>query len=137
MATVSNVNLTIQHGGAGTRRTVTVSYRLCFTSCEAMAGEVFVERVDLRGDDPVVDDQLSRMRNSCVVAERNCIDRRITRSVSRSRLDEDGDTIVFGVPIDANRDEIYARVSLTPYVPRGDTTNSNTVTGQFGAAGND
>lgn len=137
MATVSNVNLDIQHGGRGRFRTVTVTYRLCFTSCEVLAGTVFVEQINLRGDDPVWDDHLTRIRNVCVKAEQGCIDRTITTRVSRSTLDEDGDTIIFGIPIHAARDEIYARVSLTPYTPTGSTSDSNIVTGQFGAAGND
>jgi len=137
MATVSNVNLQIQHGGAGRRRAVTVSYRLCFTDCEVLAGSTFVETVNLRGDDPIWDDQLIRIRYTCVKAENGCIDRRITANVSRSVLDEDGDTVIFGIPISSNRDELYARVRLTPYTPRGSRSDSNIVTGQFGAAGND
>jgi len=137
MATISNVNLAIQHGGGGNRRQVTVSYRLCFSSCEVMAGSTFVETVDLRGDDPLWDDHLARIRNNCVKAEKGCIDRRITTTVSRSTLDEDGDTVILGIPIHAARDEIYARVKLTPFSPSGSTAHSNIVTGQFGAAGND
>lgn len=137
MATVSNVSLKIQKGGAGSRRRVTVSYRLCFSHCEVLAGSTFIETVDLRGDDPIFDDQLIRLRNTCVKASKKCIDRKFTTSVSRSRLDEDGDTVFFGIPIFADRDEIYARVRLTPFSPSGDTSNSNIVTGQWGAAGSD
>ncbi|MDH5398173.1 MAG: hypothetical protein OEX02_08510 [Cyclobacteriaceae bacterium] len=137
MATVSNVNLTIQKGGDGSRRRVKVTYRICFSSCEVLAGSVFVEQVKLRGDDPIWDDHLTTLRSRCVKAEKGCVDREIIASVSRSTLDEDGDTVIFGIPIFADRDEIYARVSVTPFSPSGSTADSNIVTGQFGAAGND
>ena len=137
MATVSNVNLAIQKGGEGSRRTVTVKYKLCFSGCELLAGSVFIERVTLRGDDPIWDDHLVTIRNRCVKAEKGCVDREIVTRVSRRQLDEDGDTIIFGVPIFADRDEIYARVTLTPFSPTGSSSDSNIVTGQFGAAGND
>lgn len=137
MATVSNVQLQVQKGGEGDRREVRVSYTLCFTSCEARGDTVFVERVTLRGDDPVWDDHLATLRNRCVQAERGCVDRSVTRLVSRNTLDEDGDTIILGVPIFADRDELYARVTLRPYEPSGGQGRSNIVTGQFGAAGSD
>lgn len=137
MATVSNVRLSIQKGGEGSRRTVTVKYTICFTSCEVLAGSVFVEKVTLRGDDPFFDDHLFTMRNTCVQAEKGCVERSITRRVSRNTLDEDGDTVIFGIPIFADRDEIYARVKLTPFSPSGATSDSNIVFGQFGAAGSD
>lgn len=137
MATISNLNLAVQKGGDGSRRQVSVSYRVCFSSCELLAGSTFVENVTLRGDDPIWDNHLITLRNSCVKAERGCVDRKITVSVSRSTLDEDGDTIIFGIPIIADRDELYARVKLTPFTPGSSQSDSNIVTGQFGAAGND
>ncbi len=139
MATVSNVQLSVQHGGAGNRRMVTVSYTVCFNSCEVLAGSVFNERVTLRGDDgwPNPDDHLITIRSGCVKAQEGCIERRFTRSVSRSVLDEDGDTVILGWVVDANRDELYARVVLTPFVPSGSSADSNLVYGQWGAAGND
>jgi hypothetical protein len=45
-----------------------------------------------------------------------------------------GDTVIFGIPIFADRDELYARVILAPFSPSGSQANSNIVTGQFGAA---
>jgi hypothetical protein len=136
MATISNLNLEIQNNGRDNRRIVTVRYRICFSSCETLAGSVFVEHVDLRGDDPIWDDHLTGIHVGCVKAEKGCIDRTWTRTVSRSTLDEDGDTIIFGIPIYAARDEIYARVSLTPFKSSGSSSNSNIVTGQFGPLGN-
>jgi len=137
MATVSNLKLEIQHGGSGSRRRVTVSYKIYFSHTEVLAGAVFLEHVNLWGDDPVFDDNISRLLSSSVKAEQSSVTRRFTRSVSRSRLDEDGDTVVLGIPINANRDELYAKVLLTPYMPKKTSAKSNIVTGQFGAAGND
>ncbi len=137
MATVRNVQLDIQKGGEGARRRVTVSYEICFTSCEAEARATFTERVTLRGDDPIWDDHLTTLVTRCIHAQENCVTRRVTREVSRRTLDEDGDTVIFGIPVFADRDEIYAQVSVTPFVPSGSRGNSNIVSGQFGAAGND
>jgi len=140
MATISNVVLNVQKGGAGSRRLVTVTYKLCFTSCEALAGSTFVETVLLRGDDPFFDDNLITLSRRCVKATDKCQDRKIAVNVSRSTLDEDGDTIIIigGVVIfrDAARDELYARITLTPFTTSGSTADSNIVTGQWGAAGN-
>lgn len=141
MATVSNVVLNIQKGGGGSRRLVTVNYRLCFTQCEALAGSAFKETVILRGDDALWDENRIILSNSCVRATDGCVNRAISQSVSRSALDEDGDTIVtlFGWEIAriADQDELYVRIELTPFTPSGSSADSNIVTGQWGAAGND
>ena len=137
MPSISNVTLAIAKGTGGAKRKVTVSYKMCFTSCEVLAGSVFIEKVLLRGDDPIWDDNLATIRNTCVKASPKCIDRKFSVDVSRRSLDEDGDTVIFGIPIFSDRDEIYARVSLTPFVPSSRTSDSNIVTGQFGAAGSD
>jgi len=134
MATVSNINLAIGSGSSSSRREVTVRYRICFSECEAMDNTVFVEKVTLRGDDPIFDDHLTTLRNQCIRAQRGCIDREIRRQISRSTLDEDPDTIIFGVVLGA-RDEVYARVRMTPFTPSASSGDSNTVTGQFGPAG--
>jgi len=135
MATVNNVRLEISRTDDSRRRRVTVRYQVCFSSCEALAGSVFVERVLLRGDDPIWDDNLITLRNTCVRAnEGGCVERVITTTVAASTLDEDPDTIIFGWVI-GDRDEVYARVTLTPFAPTGATRDSNIVTGQFGPAG--
>jgi hypothetical protein len=138
VASVRNVRLEVEKGGEGSRRTVTVTWENCFARCEALAGSVFVETVTLRGDDLLFDDHLTTLSRRCVRADAaGCDDRSIRRRVSRSTLDEDGDTVIFGIPIHADRDELYARVSLEPYEPSGDRSDSNLVYGQFGAAGSD
>ena len=131
MATVSNVHLDIGRED-NDRRTVTVTYRVCFSSCEALAGSTFVEKVQLRGDDPIWDDDLITLRSTCVRAQNGCVDRRISAVVAESTLDEDPDTIIFGWVLSRDRDEVYARVTLTPFVPTGTRADSNVVTGQFG-----
>ena len=135
MATIQNVRLQIGEASTSDRKTVTVSYRVCFSSCEALAGTVFIEKVILRGDDPIWDDNLITLRNTCTRAQSGCVDRTLRTTVSRSQLDEDPDTIIFGWVI-GDVDEIYANVSLTPFNPSGDERNSNVVSGHFGPAGN-
>ena len=134
MATVSNVRLSISRIRDQSRRRVTVKYNICFTSCEVLAGSVFNENVTLRGDDPIWDDHVLTIRSRCVKAQKDCIKRKFTRIVSTRLLDEDGDTVIFGIPIYADRDELYARVKLTPFSPSGNQADSNMVYGQFGAA---
>ncbi|MEO5825131.1 MAG: hypothetical protein ABIR59_04535 [Gemmatimonadales bacterium] len=134
MASISNVRLTIERGDQRNRRKVTVTYRVCFSSCEAMANSVFIEKVALLGDDPIWDDYLITLRNSCLRATQGCIERTISASVASSTLDEDPDTIILGWVIGA-KDEVYARVTLTPFQPSGSSGDSNQVTGDFGPAG--
>ena len=135
MAAASNVQLTIEKiPNQQNRRKVTVTYRVCFTSCEVLAGSVFKETVTLRGDDPIWDDNVTDIHSGCIKAQKGCVDRKFSKNVSKSTLDEDGDTVIFGIPIFADRDELYARVKLTPFSPTGNQADSNIVTGQFGAA---
>lgn len=135
MPSINNVRLEIGRADDRRQRRVTVHYQVCFSSCEALAGSVFVERVVLRGDDPIWDDNLTTLRNTCVRATQGCVDRTISTIVSASSLDEDPDTIIFGWVI-GDQDEIYARVTLTPFTPTGAERDSNTVSGHFGPAGN-
>ncbi|MGA7800411.1 MAG: hypothetical protein WCC36_06330 [Gammaproteobacteria bacterium] len=134
MATVSNVRLQIERADQRNRRRVTVTYRVCFSNCEAMGNSVFREKVTLRGDDPIWDDHLITLRNTCLRATQGCVERSITANVASSTLDEDPDTIIFGWVIGA-KDEVYARVSLTPFTPSGSSGDSNVVSGDFGPAG--
>lgn len=133
MATISNVRLEIEDAGRNRRR-VTVSYRICFSNCEAMASSVFREKVTLRGDDPIWDDHLITLRNTCLRASQGCVERSVTTTVAQSVLDEDPDTIILGWVI-GNKDEVYARVTLTPFSPSGSSGDSNTVASHFGPAG--
>lgn len=135
MATVNNLQLTIERiPGQQNRRKVIASYWVCFTACEVLAGSVFKETVTVRGDDEFFDDHVTTLHSGCIKSEKGCVDRKFSRNVSKSTLDEDGDTVIFGVPIFADRDELYARVKLTPFSTLGSQADSNIVTGQFGAA---
>ncbi len=69
------------------------------------------------------------------IGEKSCSEHSVIRNISRSTLDED--TVIFGWVLDANRDELYARVELIPYEPQQSTGNSNMVYGQFGAGESD
>ncbi len=134
MAYIRNLKLEISKVDNAKQRRVTVTYEVCFTDCETSAGSTFNEKVTLRGDDPVWDDHLITLHGSCIRAQKGCIDRRFSRIVSTSVLDEDADTIIFGWVI-SGRDEVYARVRLTPFEPSGDSERSNTVKAHFGPAG--
>ena len=133
MATISNVRLDISDRDGDTSR-VKLTYRVCFSACEIKDGSVFVENVTLRGDDPVWDDHLLTLRNRCLKAQRGCINREIIRNVGNNVLDEDPDTIIFGWVI-GNKDEVYARVRLTPFQPSGSQGDSNVISAHFGPAG--
>lgn len=137
MALVSNVKLAIEKGGEGERRKVAVHYTINFTKAEVLASTVYVEHVALFGADPGEDDHLVTLRKSAIRAQEEVTERKFMVSVSRDSLDEDGDTIILGSPIAADEDEIYARVVLTPFTPKGTSSTSNLVVGQFGAVGED
>lgn len=134
MATINNIRLNIERSDQNNRRLVSISYKICFNSCEIAAGSTFREKVFLRGDDPIWDDHIMTLKNGCVKASQACIDRAIKRTLASSTLDEDPDTIILGWVI-GNKDEIYARVELTPFTPTGSSGDSNVVTGDFGPAG--
>jgi hypothetical protein len=135
MATISNPTLKIDSAPQkGNRRKVTVTYALRFTSREEAAGTVFNESVVLMGDDPSFDDVQAQLASTFVKAVPGTVNRVVTALVSSSALDEDGDTIIFGVPILKLRDELFARIQLSPFVPAPVRADSNGVTGQFGPA---
>ncbi|MCX4242930.1 hypothetical protein [Paraliomyxa miuraensis] len=133
MPTITNLELSIDKGTGGQRRKVTVRYRINFNSSERLAGTVFRERVSLRGDDALSDDDLTTIYNNNVKApvDPTFIERTIVRMVSRDRIDEDSDFVL------ADRDEIYARVRLEPFSPGSVQGDSNLVYGQFGGMGSD
>jgi hypothetical protein len=99
-----------------------------------MGSIVFREKVTLRGDDPIWDDHLVTLRNTCIRATPGCVERSITTRIADSTLDEDPDTIIFGWVI-GDEDEVYARVTLTPFTPSGSSGDSNLVKSNFGPAG--
>ncbi len=134
MPSITGLNLNIGAGRNSTRRTVTVTYQIRFSTPESLGNQVFRERVTLRGDDPVFDDNVMTVFTNWTRAQAAPLNRTITRDVARSSLDEDPDTIIFGFVL-GNLDELYARVELTPFSPGSAQADSNVVTGQFGPAG--
>ena len=135
MAIISNVQLKIDTNVINKKRKVTVTYNIQFNAQEESAGFLFEEKVSLRGDDPLYDDDRGDLVTTFVKAAPGLIPRAFVRNVSQDRLDEDGDTIILGRRINAAKDELYAHVTLKPFAPKSTSANSNVVAGQFGPAG--
>lgn len=138
MATISNLQLTIDniHAQPHLRR-VKVTYQIHFNSAERMANSVFREKVTLHGDDAgPADTLLHTIRNGYIQATQNPVPRNIEISIARQTLDEDPDTMIGGMPVGDYLDEVYARVSLTPFVPASVNLNSSPVIGTHGEYGN-
>ena len=124
MATISKLNLNIVKGK--TTSSVTVTYDICFSRCELMDKTTFTETISLKGDDawPDQDDHLRTLYSNCVQASKRCIPRKIVQKVSNKVLNEDDWFL--------NRtDEVYAKVKLSPFKPRGTNSNSNIVYDRF------
>lgn len=124
MATISNLKLSIKKGSKTS--SVKVTYDICFSYCERLADSVFVEKVTLRGDDPINDDHLLTMANNCVKATSACVSRSYSRTVNNSVLNEDPKILWI-----KQSDEIYARVTLSPFNPGSTSANSNIVSSYF------
>lgn len=116
MATISNQKLDIQKGKSSSK--VTLSYTICFSNCEVLAGTVYQEKVSLKGDDTFFDDHLTTLRNTCIKASERCIKRSISRSVANKTLNEDNSLF--------NRtDEVYGLIELTPFQARKTSAKTN------------
>lgn len=123
MPTISNLKLSIKKGKLFSD--VTVTYDICFSKCELLAGSTFVQRVVLRGDDsPFADDHLITIYSGCVNAKSRCEKQKISRKVLTEHLNEDD--FWFN-----RRDEVYARVLLTPFMPGSAAADSNIVYGWY------
>ena len=133
MAKLNNIKLSIGAGTKKSNRKVTVTYTIAFTQPEVLAGSVFDEKILLRGDDPLFDDNLILLQSGFIKAQNAIFNRSFSQIVSTSDLDEDGDVKIGGVIV-ALADELYARVTLVPFTARGDEGDSNLVAGQFGLA---
>ena len=133
MAKLNNIKLSIGAGTKKTNRKVTVTYTIAFTQPEVLSGSVFDEKILLRGDDPLFDDNLVLIHSGFIKAQNATVNRTFSKIVSTSDLDEDGDIKIGGVII-ALADELFARVSLAPFTAKGDAGDSNIVSGQFGLA---
>ncbi|MDC8003757.1 hypothetical protein POV27_06825 [Aureisphaera galaxeae] len=122
MATISKLKLDIKKGSSVSD--VMVSYDICFNHCERLAESVFIEKVTLWGEDFGPDDRLITLSHNCVKASKPCVSRKIARKVPNKILDED-DTFF------NRKDEVYARVSLTPFTPAGKVADSNIISSRF------
>jgi len=118
MANIVNLTLGIKKGTSKSK--VTITYDACFTKCELQDNTTFIETVKLWGDDLVYDDHLVTLKRSCVSATKECVKRKITRSISNSVLNEDLGT-----------DQVYARVKLVPFKPRTASASSNIISSRF------
>ena len=123
MPFIQDLNLQINTGN--NTSTVTVRYTIRFSPNELAADSVFNERVILMGDDGNgVDDFLVNLVSTRAVANNNTIQRTFNRTVNNNLLDEDAS--VFN-----GRDEVYARIILTPFTPTTAQVDSNIITANF------
>ena len=101
-------------------KTVIVTYKVCFTSCEVKAGFYFSDSAYMWGSDPGPDDKLFQVGGTnCYRATRECISRKYVRRVNNSLLNEDSGFLgLWG------GDEVYAKACVKPVEPTGDCANS-------------
>jgi hypothetical protein len=93
---------------------------------------MYHEKVVLRGDDLLMDEDLGpALLSQPIKAQSSTVRRRITKMVSNKDLDEDRDTIVLGFVLDHD-DELYARVTLIPFLPMPAKADSDSVKASFG-----
>jgi hypothetical protein len=134
MAAIRNVTLTINKLDE-MKSEVIVEYDLIFSRAEIQAGSIFVERVGLRGADVVNDDELApALMNQLVQAEEDLPRRAVRRVLPNQLLDEDRDRGLLGMLL-GREDEVYAQVSMVPFMPRPAMGRSATLRAQLGPAG--
>ncbi|HSN97133.1 MAG TPA: hypothetical protein VLS89_02510 [Candidatus Nanopelagicales bacterium] len=131
MAAIQNVTLIINKLDER-RSEVVVEYDMSFSPAEIQAGSIFVERIGLRGNDPLFDDDIAPGLVSQLVQAQPNVPRRAVRRIIPTRLlDEDRDRSLLGLLL-AREDELIAQVSLMPFMPRGATASSQPVEANFG-----
>jgi hypothetical protein len=134
MALVQNLRLDITRLD-DKRSEVLVTYEIAFTAAEVLAGATFLEKVSLRGDDAILDEDIGGpLYCHAIKAETPPLAREIRRTLLSRELDEDLDRRVLGSPV-RRADELYARVALTPFVAAEAILDSNVVRGSFGRLG--
>lgn len=130
MAAIRNLSLSINNV-AGGMSDVTVTYEVVFSRPEILTGATFMERVGLRGSDIGLDDDLMPdLLNRTTRAQAAPIRRTVTRRVADEALDEDRDALIGAVLM--RQDEVFARVTLTPFLAMPASAKSNIVIGSFG-----
>lgn len=140
MPNISNVQLSLQHGGAGTNRTANVTFTVSFTSLEILASEVFKADVSIKSEDSLgTSDRTLVVGTAFLHATSAGATATVTKTFTRLNLDEDADFKVINGHIVSfeDRDEWHAVVTVTPMVFSSATANSSSVTGSWGVLGQD
>ena len=132
MAAIHNLSLRINNV-SGPMSEVLVTYQITFSRPEVLTGATFMERVGLRGKDLGPEDDLALLLGRTVRAQAAPIVRTIRRRLSDAALDEDNDALIAAVL--QRQDEVYARVTLVPFIAMPASADSNIVIGSFGEAG--
>ena len=139
MPTITEVRLDVTDTTEADERLVTVEYDFIISNQDVFAGTVFLERVSLWGDDRNEGGGVERLSNvrrrliKCGDLKPGPQTRTATRKISKQTLDEDADTI--GATWTLVPDELFARVSLQPFVANSVEMDSDPVPGQFGEEG--
>jgi len=129
MAAIRNLSLRINNL-PGPMSDVIVTYEITFSRPEVLTGATFMERVGLRGKDLGPEDDLASLLSRTVRAQAAPIVRTIRRRVTDETLDEDRDALIGAVL--QRQDEVYARVTLVPFIAMPASADSNIVVGSFG-----
>ena len=129
MATITNLKLKLvkhDHKKKTAKVKVKVSYKLRLSCVERkMTCLRFVENIELWGaDSPDPDDFLYRFATASYPTELDGI-------ISRSRTVTLGDDILDEDGFPRPTDEVYAKVRVTPVMPKGDLAKSNTIEHRF------
>jgi hypothetical protein len=135
MATITTPSLVITNVNATTVN-VAVSYTLTPTAIEKLAGSVFSEKIELIGDDPILDVVVSvfPIQSYAVNASTVNVPRTRNRNILKSTLNED---LGFESTGAEQVDEVFTRLSITyaanaPTVPTLPPAKiSNTVKGAW------
>lgn len=127
MATITNPRLELlSHDHDRKTARVRVTYRALLSSVERQLGGLrYREDVELWGaDSPDPDDFLFQFPTRTFATQSDgSVDRSLTVTLGEEILDEDG----FPRPTD----EVYARIEITPIMPRTATTRTNQIQHRF------
>ena len=125
MPAIKNVNLTIGSKPEESFCQVVVTYNINFSSFEIQAKTMFIENVTLLRSNQIMDNKLTTLSNSCIFSVNSCVDRCISAEVQKSKLKEDWELSVYGIPVQRENYMIYACVNLTYFNPGNTYSCSN------------
>ncbi len=127
MASITNLKLKlIKHDHSKKTAKIKVSYKVHLSCVEKrMKCLKFIENIELWGEDsPDPDDFLFRFPTGAFNVEADgLVSRSRTVTIGEEILDEDG----FPRPTD----EVYAKVRISPLLPKGHSAKSNTIEHRF------